>query len=181
MIGLYFAWLILLFGAQVAYAFQNRQAYLEEKQLENINQRGREFIALRLMTFVGQRFLTGEQPATVGEMGEQLCVPTRLLQHVMQTLLCSRLVVEATGPESAYVPARPLEQISVHDVLMAMRSAHGQQLSAVDEPVRNAVYGEFTRIEEAERAAAASVTILNLAHRAQSKELTNTVPSPQAT
>src|SRR5207247_7682604 len=30
MIGLYFSWLILLFGAQVAYAFQNRATYLEE-------------------------------------------------------------------------------------------------------------------------------------------------------
>src|SRR5208282_1284765 len=47
MIGLYFSWLILLFGAQVAYAFQNRKAYLQDKLAENVNQRGREFIALR--------------------------------------------------------------------------------------------------------------------------------------
>ena len=40
MIGLYFSWLILLFGAQVAYAYQNRATYFEEKQVENINQRG---------------------------------------------------------------------------------------------------------------------------------------------
>src|SRR5439155_14711581 len=65
MIGLYFSWLILLFGAQVSYAFQNRASYLEEKQIENINQRGREFIALRLMTCVGQRFLRGEPPPSV--------------------------------------------------------------------------------------------------------------------
>src|SRR5215470_621299 len=57
MIGLYFSWLILLFGGQVAYAFQNRATYLEEKQVESINQRGREFVALRLMTMVGQRYL----------------------------------------------------------------------------------------------------------------------------
>jgi len=172
MVGLYFSWLILLFGAQVAYAFQNRIAYLEEKQVENINQRGREFIALRLMTFIGQRFLVGERPAPVVEMGQDLCVPTRLIQQVMQTLMHARLVVEASGPDSAYMPARPLEQISVHDVLMAMRAAHGHQLSAVDEPVRNAVYGEFTRIEEAERSAASTVSILSLAHRTRAKQLT---------
>ena len=49
MIGLYFSWLILLFGAQVAYAFQNREAYLAEKQAESVNQRGRELTALRIM------------------------------------------------------------------------------------------------------------------------------------
>jgi hypothetical protein len=52
-----------------------------------------------------------------------------------------------------------------------MRATHGQQLSITDEPVRNEVYGEFTRIEEAERAAASSVTILGLAHRARAKQL----------
>src|SRR5205823_15073927 len=62
MIGLYFAWLILLFGSQVAYAFQNRATYVEERQVENINQRGREVVALRLMTCAGLRFLCGEPP-----------------------------------------------------------------------------------------------------------------------
>ncbi len=38
MAGLYFSWLILLFGAQVAYAFQNRKSYLQEKLVENVNQ-----------------------------------------------------------------------------------------------------------------------------------------------
>ena len=60
MAGLYFSWLILLFGAQVAYAFQNRKLYLQEKLVENVNQRGREFIALRLMTLIGQHFQSGE-------------------------------------------------------------------------------------------------------------------------
>ncbi len=41
MAGLYFSWLILLFGAQVAYAFQNRKSYLQEKLVENVNQRQR--------------------------------------------------------------------------------------------------------------------------------------------
>ncbi|MEW6161658.1 MAG: YihY/virulence factor BrkB family protein, partial [Verrucomicrobiota bacterium] len=56
LIGLYFSWLIVLFGGQVAYAMQNRKAYLQEKLAESINHRGREFVALRMMTLIGQRF-----------------------------------------------------------------------------------------------------------------------------
>ncbi len=171
MVGLYFSWLILLFGAQVAYAYQNREAYLEERQLENINQRGREFIALRLMTLVGQRFLTATPPAAVTELGKELCVPTRLIQQIMQTLVSARLIVEVSGPEASYVPARPLERITAHDLLMAMRSTQGQELTSCDEPAHGEVYGEFSRIEEAERAAASSVTMLALAHRAQARQL----------
>ena len=169
MIGLYFSWLILLFGAQVAYAYQNRAAYIEEKQVENINQRGREFIALRLMTLVGQRYVGGVPPASVAEMGEQLAVPTRLVRQIMQTLSGARLVVETAGAEPAYLPARPMERITCHDILLAMRSSHGQELSTRDEPGRAEVYGEFQRIQEAERQAAASVTMLALVNRAQAQ------------
>ncbi|MGC8990132.1 MAG: YihY/virulence factor BrkB family protein, partial [Verrucomicrobiia bacterium] len=45
MVGLYFAWVILLFGAQVAYAFQNRRAYLQERQAEIVNEQSKEFVA----------------------------------------------------------------------------------------------------------------------------------------
>jgi len=167
MIGLYFSWLILLFGAQVAYAFQNRATYLEEKQIENINQRGREFVALRLMTSVGLRFERGEPPGGVVEIGKELGVPTRLVQQIMHTLCAARLVVEIAGADRAYAPARPLERISCHDVLLAMRASEGQELATRDEPTRSEVYGEFNRIQEAERQAAGSVTLLALVNRAQ--------------
>jgi len=170
MIGLYFSWLILLFGAQVAYAYQNRASYLEAKQVENINQRGREFIALRLMTCIGQRFMRGEPPPSAVEIAEELAVPTRLVQQLMETLGAARLVTEAAGDEPAYLPARPLENITCHDILLALRATQGQELETRDEPTRTDVYGEFHRIEEAERQAAASVTMLALVNRAQGQK-----------
>jgi len=65
LVGMYFSWLILLFGAQVAYAYQNRQSYLQEKQAEGVNQRGREFVALRMMTLLAQHFQRGDKPPDV--------------------------------------------------------------------------------------------------------------------
>ena len=93
MASLYMIWLTELFGAQVAYAFQNRDSYLQEKLAENVNQRGREFVALRLMTCIGQRFQRSLPPATVQEMSRELGVPSKLVQQVLQTLLAARLVV----------------------------------------------------------------------------------------
>ena len=151
----------------MAYAYQNRASYFEEKQIENINQRGREFIALRLMTCIGQRFTRGEPPPSAVEIAEALAVPTRLVQQIMQTLSAARLVTEAAGAEPAYLPARPLETITCHDILLALRASQGQELATRDEPTRSEVYGEFHRIEEAERHAAASVTMLALVNRAQ--------------
>jgi len=171
MIGLYFSWLILLFGAQLAYAYQNRATYTEEKQIENINQRGREFIALLIITCIGRRFVQGDTPASVVGMGEELGVPTRLIQQLLQTLCAARLIVEVAGDDAAYVPARPLETITCHDVLLAMRAAQGQELATRDEPARAEIYGEFHRIEDAERQAAESVTMLTLVHRTTNPQL----------
>ncbi len=165
MIGLYFSWLILLFGAQVTYAFQNRKAYLQDKLAENINQRGREFVALRLMTCIGQRFQRGLPPATIQEMSAELGIPTRLAQQVLQTLLGAHLITEVTGVESAYAPARPLEAINAYHILHAMRAGTGQELPSQDEPMRAEVYGEFARIEKAERRVASAVTMFALVNR----------------
>jgi DNA-binding IscR family transcriptional regulator len=102
-------------------------------------------------------------------MGTQLAVPTRLVRQVMQTLAGARLVVETAGAESAYLPARPMERITCHDILQAIRAGQGQELSTRDEPGRAEVYGEFKRIQEAERQAAASVSMLALVQRAQNQ------------
>ncbi len=169
MAGLYFSWLILLFGAQVAYAFQNRAAYLQDKLADNVNQRGREFVALRLMTCLGQRFQRGLPPATIQEMSGELGIPSRLVQQVLQTLIAARLAMEISGAEPAYAPARPLETINAHHILLAMRATQGQDLVTRDEPMRAEVFGEFARIQEAERQAASYVTMLALVNRAQAR------------
>jgi membrane protein len=172
MIGLYFSWVILLFGAQVAYAWQNRQSYLQDKFVENVNQRGREFIALQLMTLIGGRFQRGEPATTLQQISATLGIPTKLAQQVLQPLLAAQLVTEIAGAEPAYLPARPLDAINAHHILRAIRAGSGQDIATRDEPARAEVLGEFAKIEEAERAAASSVTLLTLATRSQ-KQIQN--------
>lgn len=177
MLGMYLSWIILLFGAQVAYAYQNRALYLQERIAENVNQRGREFVALRLMTCIGQRFQRGLAPPSSQEMSDELCIPSRLVQQVLQTLIAAHLVIEVSGLEPAYTPGRPLEQINAHHVLQALR-ARGQELLTRNEPVREEVYGEFARIQAAEKLAASSITMLALVHRAEARLELNP-PAPE--
>ena len=166
MIGLYFSWVILLFGAQVAYSFQNRRAYFHERQVENLDQRSREFIGLRLMVEVARRFLTGEPPATGAVLSELLGVPTRLAGKILQALVNARLLAESQQAETAYLPARPLEQISCHDVLHALRTSRSGSVATRDDALREKVRGQMERFQEAERAATANVTLAALASEA---------------
>jgi membrane protein len=167
MAGLYFSWLFLLFGAQVAQAFQNRTAYLKEKQADHVNQRGREFIALRLMECIGQRFHCALPPAILSEIAHALAVPRRLIQQVIEPLVTARIVVEIVGEETAFAPGRPLEAISCHDILLALRAGQGQELPTRDGPARTGVYGEFERILEAEEKAASAITVQTMVNRTE--------------
>ncbi|HEY1662133.1 MAG TPA: YhjD/YihY/BrkB family envelope integrity protein [Verrucomicrobiae bacterium] len=169
MVGLYFSWVILLFGAQVAYAYQNRKSYLQDKLVENVNQRGREFIALRLMTYIGKCFQSGNPPATIQGLSTALGIPTQLAQQVLQPLLAAHLITENSGAEHSYSPARPLDAINAHHILRAMRSGGGDETTIRDEPGRIEVLGEFARIEAAERETASQISLLSLIDRAQKR------------
>jgi membrane protein len=166
LVGLYMSWLILLFGAQVGYAFQNREAYLQERQTESISQRGREFVALRIMTSLAQRFLTGAPPASISTLAGQLGVPSRLVSQVLGILHRAQLVREVNGEERAFVPARPLDQLTAQDILNAVRAIPGQEPATREEPQRELVRAEMERIRAAEQAVAGASTLQALAEKA---------------
>ena len=162
MVGLYFAWIILLFGAEVAYAFQNRKTYLQSKRVENVHQRGREFVALRIMSYLARCHEQGENPPGVSGIAEKIGVPGQLVGRILQVLLQAKLVVETVDTESGYVPSRPLSHITTHDVLMAMRAGKGHEPAIRHEPEEARVRRELERVSEAERRIAAAVTLQDL-------------------
>jgi len=163
MVGLYAAWVILLLGAQVAYAFQNRRAYLQEKQSESVNQRSKEFVALRLLTAIAGRFKRGEPAPTLTALAETVGVPTRLASQLLTVLADARLLEEVGHGETAYVPARPPGQITVQHVLETLRAGHGLDIATREDDTRNLVRQEFERIAAAERTVADAVTLDALA------------------
>ena len=169
MAGLYLSWAILLFGAQIAYAFQNRKIYLQEKVIEIVGHRDREILALRLMTIIGHRFQKAELPANIQDLSDELEIPTKLTQQVLQRLLGAHIVTEISG-NGSYTPSRPLDSISIHDILLAMRSGGLEKLPPPANPCAAELLEEFEKIENAERAAANPVTLRDLVRRTDPKQ-----------
>lgn len=163
--GVYVSWLIVLLGAQTAYAFQNRRTYIQQRLADRVNQRGREFIALRLVTVIALRFEAGERPATATDLGEQLSIPLRLVGQVLRELVESKLLVEVAGNECGYYPARPLDRVTVHDVIEALRVGQGDELETADDRSRALVREEFEAVQQAERKASGALTLRDLVER----------------
>ena len=168
LLGLYFSWMIVLLGAQVAYAYQNKQAYQQEKQAESINQRGREFVALRLMTYIAQRFYLGEKAPSRLAMSNVLGIPSQLACQVLSALVNAKLLMEVSGDETGYAPGRPIEKITVEDILSALRVGSGTDLATADDPTRAVLREQFERVVLAEMHTAGAVTLQNLVMRVAS-------------
>lgn len=176
LIGLYFSWLIVLLGGQVSYAFQNRRTYLQEKQAELVNQRGREFVAMRTMVRLARAFQTGNKPPTAIELADALDVPTRLVMQVLGLLGASNLVIEvAGGREPGYAPARPLDQITMRAILDSLRTSTGQELTTTEGAERDFLREAFDGIRTCEDRAAETLTLESLA--AESPEEVNSSPA----
>ena len=167
LLGMYLSWLILLFGAQTAYVFQFRHAYLQERWVGRVHQQAREFIALRLMTLIGERFSQGERPLNGSQLAEALAVPPKLAKDLLQTLCTNRLLQESAGTEVGYQPARPLEQINVWEILNAIRAGQGHDVSTAPGDARKIVRAEFEEVLSAEASRARGTTLQTLVQRTQ--------------
>jgi membrane protein len=164
---LYLSWLILLFGAQVAYAFQNRVAYLQEKEAQRINFLGREYLALRIMTLIGQRFdaARATMPSVI-DIAQSLKVSTRLVEDILKSMKAAHLVIETLGKETGFTLARPLERITCHDVLNALRTARGEVVDTADDGAKHAVDVVFEKVLLAEKTVAGQMTLRQLVDEA---------------
>jgi membrane protein len=150
MAGLYFSWLLFLFGSQVACAYQTRGSHRSLRQSDRVHQDGRELVALRVMVEVGRAFAEGREGPSTALLAERLEVPVELVGRIATVLLATRLVVEANGVETGLAPARPLERIRVAEVLAAMRRGLGDRLPTREGEARAKVEGVLGEVAEAE-------------------------------
>lgn len=153
MVGLYFFWMLLLFGAQVAYTYQNRASYLAARQVDRVHQEGREFVALRVMIEVARAFARGTNAPTNAALAEVVEVPSALVGQILRVLQKARLIIEVNQGDTGFAPARPLEAICVADVLQAMRRAVGSRPATRADAQRVVAEAELARVNEAERRA----------------------------
>ena len=177
LLGLYLSWMLVLLGAQVTYAYQNRQAYVQERKAETISQRGREFMAARIMTHISQRFSSAKPPPTACEMAQDLTIPLRLVGQIVAALTQAGLVLEVAGSESGYAPGRPLAQITFRDVMLALRVGQAQDLAPNNDRTHGLVRQEFMAIEETWQRAAANLTVEEMVQRLSSAPEAVTVPA----
>jgi membrane protein len=140
LLWLHIGWLIVLLGAQVAYAHQHIHFYLGDRELLAQTPAGREKLALHLMLLIGRNFYHGRDPLNVAEIAAQLRLPAGIVKEFMVMFANLKLVLPL-AEEDTYVLARAPETIAVKEILDGVRnsgkSARAQRHGSKEESVIN--------------------------------------------
>jgi len=124
-VWIYFFWALVLFGAEIAFAYQNLELYRREVRGARPGPAEREAIGLRIALEVGLAFRDARDPWTAEGLADALRVPVRTVRDVLRTLQKAQVVaaLEGSEREDAYQLGRPAERIDVVAVLSALRGA----------------------------------------------------------
>ncbi|HMD74320.1 MAG TPA: YhjD/YihY/BrkB family envelope integrity protein [Steroidobacteraceae bacterium] len=119
LIWVYLSWLILLFGAQLAFYIQYPQ-YLRHGQSQiELSGAARDGAGLTAIYWIGRDSALQNRDWTADRIASQLEVPSGALDSVLAALERAGLI-EKSGNES-FVPKHPLDQIRLIDVFDALR------------------------------------------------------------
>jgi membrane protein len=160
-VWIYFFWAIVLFGAEIAFAWQNLELYVREVRGERAGPAEREAIGLRIALEIARGFRNGDAAWTSDQLSDAMRVPARTVRDVLVPLERARIVSAVAGePGDAWQLGRPADRIPVTDVLAALRGPREPVLG--DRPVARVAEAALAELAEGEAKAAAGHTLADL-------------------
>ncbi len=121
LIWLQASWVIVLFGAEVAFSWENTEA-LETQDIDygKISIRLKKLIVLRIVHLCVNRFANKEIPASDIDIASKIKIPLKIIKVLLAKLVECRVLLEVNGPDNiGYVPASDIECLTIFDVLTA--------------------------------------------------------------
>ncbi len=123
LIWLYMNWLILLLGSSIAFYHQHGNTITRNSEFDS-SPVLLEKVGLEVMVHIAKSFESRTGPVSQTELEQRRFVPPVLTRQIINKLLKSGLVVVAGNNADALVPGRSTDQISVADILNALRHDH---------------------------------------------------------
>ncbi len=118
---IYSSWIILLFGCEVSYAYQNEETFAMERFAGEATYAYRETLGLRAMLDIGLRFDEGRPGLDPESAAKELNVPHRLLTETLDHLEKAGLVAACATDPVTYQPAKALGKLTVGEIVTALR------------------------------------------------------------
>lgn len=167
LIWIYWSWLMLLLGVEIAHASQNIR-WLEGRDrrrtlsLENeLLQRVTGPMAARIMTHVAQAYGRGDKVVSRQALADRFDLSSDALERLTSRLCDRDLLLEVEGEHTGFMPARPLSTITLAEILSAFRAE--DRFGTAARRDETAVETLLMELDQATEARTRSVTLAELA------------------
>ncbi len=144
MVWLYAGWTILLLGSKIAFYHQHPEYVTLQRKSLLLSIAERERLALHVAMLIAQRFASGLKPWTASDIARHLAVPGDSVNQIITAFQENNITVETAGDLPAYLPAQPLDRISLAYLIDVVRGAdqeghHGARHTLTNPHIRNLV------------------------------------------
>ncbi len=126
LIWLQIAWIIVLFGSELSFYFQNIELYQFNQKYQKLSFCSKTNIAIHIMHSIKQRFTeVGAKPYSAEEVSLELKIPISIVQIVMSELLTSQLVSQIIDDDTediSYQPAHDMQLLTDEAIVEALKN-----------------------------------------------------------
>ncbi|MBI9077084.1 MAG: YihY family inner membrane protein [Desulfatibacillum sp.] len=136
LIWLYMSWVIVLFGAEIAFAHQHSRDNDFAPNIRNASFSLKKFAALQIMELIVQDFVTGEIQRNERQIINTLDLPRSLVTDVLIMLEQAGLVlaVQGNGKLPAYMPGLDTNTLTSQLVLERLEHVGTNSFKQMDHP-----------------------------------------------
>jgi membrane protein len=131
-------WLILLFGAELAFYHQHYETYRVENEASAKSFALKKIAALRIAHLLVQKFAAAEPPLTADEIARSLHLPLPDVRDIVAELLATRILAQVqsdAAEAAAYQPARDIGLLHIATITEALENG-GVAISKSETPDR---------------------------------------------
>jgi membrane protein len=115
------SWMIVFYGAEIAHASEYSDTFGIHPDHSKLGGGARRFFMVRIFHLMVKQFQSGESPLDARGIAGSLQIPLKLVEEALDNLKGMRLIIEVVDEKhkDAFQPARPVEDITIDDVLDA--------------------------------------------------------------
>lgn len=153
LIWLQLSWICLLFGAEIAYAYENVKTMDFKRDSAQISIRAQKGILLQIVHHIVRRFKDPATPApTADQIADDLGISGQLVNSLLEDLVDEGLITKTVDKEhdtTGYQPGVYPDELTVHKILKAMEEKGEVDISAKDGPELrriNTIMAEYDRM-----------------------------------
>jgi len=126
LIWLQISWLIVLFGAEISFAYQNVHTHEFDPEARKIAPAFKKLLALQIVHLLVKNFSKGDKPLTAHKISYALEIPFYLVRKILDDLVrCDILSPTAakSNKDVAFQPSRDINLLTVNYIIQALE--HG--------------------------------------------------------